>query len=364
MACAQIEVCEIKVRHGWCGRTRVAWAEPWPQPLWLNWNSDCTSGSLTWHQYLTFRMFLWHSGGEIHIFMLQNLMGKLPRQVKVIITAKGDYIWNGGGSEHILVWLIRLAQTFGHMVYITAENEVDWCGYFSCSNPYGRTNRRGDGRLARDRRGGFEQYRPRGGSQSAGNAERQGGAPISGNSKTWYKITVWENGDLLWNKKYTVLFFHFVLIVSRCEQWLLFIRSLMARNMISGGFWLFCRITAPFLLLQYMWVNADWLNSPDNVKLSSYTQQICKQWSIVFVFPFFFCSSKCIKYSTEGQKVQFYVGDDNAASALRSISRRITDKEGYKAWWFPTTLWCAWVLGVWIVDWYLVNLIDTTAVNI
>lgn len=44
-----------------------------------------------------------------------------------------------------------------------------------------------------------------------------------------------------------------------------------------------------------------------------------------------FLSSVCIKYCAEGQKVQFYVEDDNAASALRSISRRITDNEGYKA---------------------------------
>lgn len=46
--------------------------------------------------------------------------------------------------------------------------------------------------MARDRRGGFRRFRPGGGSQQLGNTERQGAAPISGNSKTWYKITVWK----------------------------------------------------------------------------------------------------------------------------------------------------------------------------
>uniref|UniRef100_A0A4W4GDX2 NTF2 domain-containing protein n=1 Tax=Electrophorus electricus TaxID=8005 RepID=A0A4W4GDX2_ELEEL len=36
-------------------------------------------------------------------------------------------------------------------------------------------------------------------------------------------------------------------------------------------------------------------------------------------------------YATEGQKVQFYLEDATAASALCKITRRITDREGYKA---------------------------------
>ncbi|XP_053091706.1 nuclear RNA export factor 1 isoform X3 [Pangasianodon hypophthalmus] len=119
-------------------------------------------------------------------------------------------------------------------------------------NPYGRANRRGDGRIARDRRGAVGRYRPGGGNQLSGNAERQGGAPISGKSKTWYKITI------PYGKKYD-------------KRWLL---------------------------------NA--------------LQNLCP-------IPF-----TPVHYSTEGQKVQFYVEDDNTASALRNISRRITDNEGYK----------------------------------
>lgn len=58
----------------------------------------------------------------------------------------------------------------------------------------------------------------------------------------------------------------------------------------------------------------------------------------------------------EGQKVQFYVEDDRTASALRNISRRITDNEGYKArrLIFKTSV-LHWVLDVWIVKLYLVK---------
>ncbi|XP_058252155.1 nuclear RNA export factor 1 isoform X2 [Hemibagrus wyckioides] len=119
-------------------------------------------------------------------------------------------------------------------------------------NPYGQANRRGDGRMARDRRGGFRRFRPGGGSQQSGNAERQGAAPVSGNSKTWYKITI------PFGKKYD-------------KRWLL-----------------------------------------------SSLQNHCP-------IPF-----TPVHYSTEGQKVQFYVEDSNTASALRNISHRIKDNEGYK----------------------------------
>ncbi|XP_046706115.1 nuclear RNA export factor 1 isoform X2 [Silurus meridionalis] len=37
-----------------------------------------------------------------------------------------------------------------------------------------------------------------------------------------------------------------------------------------------------------------------------------------------------VHYSVEGQKVQFFVDDDDTANALRSISRKIVDIEGYK----------------------------------
>ncbi|KAF4091422.1 hypothetical protein AMELA_G00036720 [Ameiurus melas] len=119
-------------------------------------------------------------------------------------------------------------------------------------NPCGRANRRGGGRIALNRSGGVWRYRPGGGSQLLGNAERQGGAPISGKSQTWHKITI------PYGKKYD-------------KSWLL-----------------------------------------------SSLQNLCP-------IPF-----KPVHYSTEGQKVQFYVEDDNTASALRSLSRRITDNEGYK----------------------------------
>ncbi|XP_060741295.1 nuclear RNA export factor 1 isoform X1 [Tachysurus vachellii] len=56
-------------------------------------------------------------------------------------------------------------------------------------NPYGRANRRGEFRIAQDRRGAGRS-RPGRGSQLPGNAERQGCPPISGNSKMWYKITI------------------------------------------------------------------------------------------------------------------------------------------------------------------------------
>ncbi|XP_060783912.1 nuclear RNA export factor 1 isoform X2 [Neoarius graeffei] len=119
-------------------------------------------------------------------------------------------------------------------------------------NPYGWANQRGDGRIARDRRRGIGQYRPGGSRQLLGNTERQGGAPVSGKTKTWYKITI------PYGKKYD-------------KRWLL-----------------------------------------------SALQNLCP-------IPF-----SPVHYSMEGQKVQFYVEDDRTASALRTISRRITDNEGYK----------------------------------
>lgn len=38
----------------------------------------------------------------------------------------------------------------------------------------------------------------------------------------------------------------------------------------------------------------------------------------------------CIKFSIDGHSVYFYLDDAAAASALRKLSRRITDSEGYK----------------------------------
>lgn len=90
----------------------------------------------------------------------------------------------------------------------------------------------------------------------------------------------------------------------------------------------------------------------------------CKWWTVVFIllfhffFVLFFFLPWFVQYSMEGQKVQFYVEDDNTASALRSLSRRITDNEGYKAWYLIFNNFVLhWVLGVWIVEWYLINVI-------
>ncbi|KAM9470101.1 nuclear RNA export factor 1 isoform 1-T1 [Clarias gariepinus] len=57
-------------------------------------------------------------------------------------------------------------------------------------NPYGRANWRGTGQIARERRGVVMRYRQGVRNQLSVTAERQGGAPVSGKFKTWYKITI------------------------------------------------------------------------------------------------------------------------------------------------------------------------------
>ncbi|KAF5900250.1 inositol-trisphosphate 3-kinase B-like, partial [Clarias magur] len=57
-------------------------------------------------------------------------------------------------------------------------------------NPYGRANWRGTGQIAGERRGAVMRYRHGVRNPLSVNAERQGGAPVSGKFKTWYKITI------------------------------------------------------------------------------------------------------------------------------------------------------------------------------
>lgn len=92
----------------------------------------------------------------------------------------------------ILTWdcLVRFPQTFlPRRIYDMAANGLVW--FLSCSNPYGRANWRGTGQIARERRGVVMRYRQGVRNQLSVTAERQGGAPVSGKFKTWYKITVW-----------------------------------------------------------------------------------------------------------------------------------------------------------------------------
>lgn len=37
-----------------------------------------------------------------------------------------------------------------------------------------------------------------------------------------------------------------------------------------------------------------------------------------------------LQYHTEGNRVQFYIDDSSTAYALVKVSRKITDKDGYK----------------------------------
>ncbi|XP_062855820.1 nuclear RNA export factor 1 isoform X2 [Trichomycterus rosablanca] len=119
-------------------------------------------------------------------------------------------------------------------------------------NPYGRPNRAGPGQFGRDRKrgGGMGNHRLSEVDQAGEDTER--GGPISGEAKSWYKITI------PYGRKY----------------------------------------------------NKNWLLSA--------LQNHCP-------IPF-----TPVNYFTEGQKVQFYLEDATAASALCKVSRRITDNEGYK----------------------------------